>query len=163
MYDGHGHSVGCSMRIYKQNERHLASVLLLNFPDFAFKDKAENAFFMPGISPQDSAKIAFFRHKTTLFVGFCFSDCKNNKNNKFCRCRNSHTARQIIHKKDVWSIKYFRQKTFCLGQSVKLADIKQAQVGLHASLDYSLVAHFQIKVYDAELVGEGIHQGEQTW
>ena len=97
-----------------------------NFPDFAFKDKAENAFFMPGISPQDSAKIAFFRHKTTLFVGFCFSNCKNNKNNKFCRCRNSHTARQIIHKKDVWSIKYFRQKTFCLNQSVKLADVEQA-------------------------------------
>ena len=127
LYDVHGHSVGCPMRIYKQNERHLASVLLLNFPDFAFKDKAENAFFMPGISPPDSAKIAFFRHKTTLFVGFCFSDCKNNKNNKFCRCRNSHTTRQIIHKKKMFGqSNIFGKKTFRLGQCVKFADVKQA-------------------------------------
>lgn len=108
LYDGHGHSVGCSMRIYKQNERHLASVLLLNFPDFAFKDKAENAFFTPGISPPDSAKIAFFRHKTTLFVGFCFSDCKNNK---FCRRRKCIRHGRLYIEKDVWLIKYFRPKS----------------------------------------------------
>ena len=54
-------------------------------------------------------------------------------------------------------------KTFRFGQSVELSHVEQLQVGLDASLDYGLVAHLEIKVYYAELVGKAAHQREQAW
>lgn len=53
-------------------------------------------------------------------------------------------------------------KTFRFGQSVELPHVKQPQVGLDASLYYGLAAHFQVKVYYAELVKKTVHQREKT-
>ncbi len=54
MMDKHG--AGPYKHIYRQNGRCLVSTLLLNFPDFAFKDKAKNAFLLRDFSP-DATKI----------------------------------------------------------------------------------------------------------
>lgn len=53
-------------------------------------------------------------------------------------------------------------KPFRFGQSVELPHVKQPQVGLDASLYYGLAAHFQVKVYYAELVRKTVHQREKT-
>ena len=58
------HGAGPYKHIYRQNGRCLVSTLLLNFPDFAFKDKAKNAFLLRDFSP-DATKIGFFADKTT--------------------------------------------------------------------------------------------------
>lgn len=58
-------------RIYKQNERYLVSILLLNFPDFAFEDKAKNAFLIRDFSP-NASKLGILTDKTTQLWSFLF-------------------------------------------------------------------------------------------
>jgi len=68
--------------IYRQNERCLVSTPLLNFPDFAFKDKAKNAFLLRDVSPVHGKDRPFLTNKTTFLMRFCFSVTKKRRSMK---------------------------------------------------------------------------------
>jgi len=46
--------------IYKQNERHIVLIPLLEIGDFDIRDKARNAFLTQGFLPSGNAKIDIF-------------------------------------------------------------------------------------------------------
>ena len=54
------------------------------------------------------------------------------------------------------------QKFLRLIQAIELADVEETEVGLHETYDVGTMAHGEVEVNDAKLIGEAIHQGEQT-